>query len=180
MENQGNPMLKHSMNYGLIMGVGLVILSLLVYLVGVVRPPFWVSLINYAIMIGVIVYGTKKYRDEVLGGGITYGQALGFGVMISLFASIIFAFYMLLNTKVIDPGFVDKMLELTEEELLNKGMPDEQIEAALSMSKKFMSPMFMTISTLFGTVFIGTLFSLITSIFLKKEKSPFEEEKVIE
>lgn len=173
-------MLKHSMNYGLIMGIGLVAMSLLVYLVGIVKPPFWVNLINYAIIIGVIVYGTKKYRDEILEGAITYGQALGFGVMISLFASIIVAFYMLLYTTVIDPGFIDKIMEITEEELVSKGMSDDQIEAALSMSKKFMSPMFMTISTFFGNLFTGTIFSLITSIFLKKEKSLFEEEKIIE
>lgn len=48
------------MNYGLIMGILLVVLSLVTYLLGVIKPPFWVNLIKYAIMIGVIVWGTKN------------------------------------------------------------------------------------------------------------------------
>lgn len=180
MENQGNPFLKHSMNYGLIMGTLLVLLSLVTYLLGVIKPPFWVSLINYAIMIGVIVWGTKKYRDEVLGGAITYGNALGFGVMISLFAGIIVAVFTFIQMTVIDPEYVTKLLAIVEEELASKGMADDQIEMAIEMQKKFMTPAFITISAIFGMVLTGFIFSLITSIFLKKEKSPFEGTEVME
>lgn len=180
MENQGNTMFKHSMSYGLILGVILIIISLVTYLIGVVKPPTWVSLINYAIIIGVIVWGTKKYRDEVLGGAIKYGNALGFGVLITLFAGIIVAVYTFLHMTVIDPDYISKILAVVEEELVNKGMPDDQIQMALDMQKKFMTPTFITISALLGMTFMGFLFSLITSIFLKKEKSPFEGGEVIE
>ncbi|MEY1639759.1 DUF4199 domain-containing protein [Tenuifilum osseticum] len=181
MEKQGNPMLKHSMNYGLIMGVALIILSLITYLAGIVKPPFWVSIINYAIIIGIIVWGTKKYRDEVLEGAITYGNALGFGVLITLFAGVIVAVFTYIQITLIDPDFVSKMLAIAEEELVKRGMPDEQIEMAIEMQKKFMSPLIMTISSLLGMVVMGFIFSLITSIFLKKEKSSFAgDSEVIE
>lgn len=173
MDKQGNTMLKHSMNYGLIMGAVLIILSLITYLAGVVKPPFWVSLINYAIMVGIIVWGTKKYRDEVLEGAISYGNALGLGVLITLFAGVIVAVFTYIQITIIDPDFVSKILAIAEEELVKRGMSDDQIEMALDMQKKFMTPLFMIISSLFGMVLMGFLFSLITSIFLKKEKSPF-------
>lgn len=173
MEKQGNLMLKHSMNYGLIMGVVLVILSLITYWAGVVKPPFWLSIINYAIMVGIIVWGTKKYRDEALEGAITYGNALGFGVLISLFAGVIVAVFTYIQFTLIDPDLISKLLAIAEEELVNTGMPDDQIETALEMQKKFMTPLITTISALIGMVVMGFIFSLITSIFLKKEKSPF-------
>lgn len=162
------------------MGILLVVLSLVTYLLGVIKPPFWVSLINYAIMIGVIVWGTKKYRDEVLGGAITYGNALGFGVMISLFAGIIVAVFTFIQMTVIDPEYVTKLLAIVEEELASKGMADDQIEMAIEMQKKFMTPAFITVTAIFGMVLTGFIFSLITSIFLKKEKSPFEGTEVME
>lgn len=180
MENQKNLLFKHAMNYGLIMGVALVILSLITYLAGAIKAPTWVSFINYAIMIGIIIWGTMKYRDEVLSGAISYGNALGFGVLISLFAGIIVAVFTFLLTTVIDPDYIGKILALTEEELVKRGMSDDQIEAAIEMQKKFMSPLIISVSALFGMVVMGFIFSLITSIFLKKEKSPFESNEVIE
>lgn len=173
MEKQGNLMLKHSMNYGLIMGVVLVILSLITYLAGVIKPPFWLSIVNYAIMVGIILWGTKKYRDEALGGAITYGNALGFGVLITLFAGVIVAVFTYIQFTIIDSDLVSKFMAIAEEELVKRGMPDDQIEMALEMQKKFMTPLIMTISSLIGMVVMGFIFSLITSIFLKKEKSPF-------
>lgn len=173
-------MFKHAMNYGLIMGVTLVILGLITYLAGAVKTPTWVSFINYAIMIGIIIWGTKKYRDEVLSGAISYGNALGFGVLISLFAGIIVAVFSFLLTTVIDPDYIGKILTIAEEELVNRGMSDDQIEAAIEMQKKFMTPLIISISSLLGMVVMGFIFSLITSIFLKKEKSPFEGNEVIE
>jgi hypothetical protein len=180
MENQKNLLFKHAMNYGLIMGVALVILSLITYLAGAVKAPTWVSFINYAIMIGIIIWGTMKYRDEVLSGAISYGNALGFGVLISLFAGIIVAVFTYIQITLIDPDFISKMLAIVEEELVKRGMPDEQIEMAVEMQKKFMTPLIMTVSSLLGMVVMGFIFSLITSIFLKKEKSPFESNEVIE
>ncbi len=174
MENQSNSKVKNSMTYGLIMGVALVALSLITYIAGIVKPPFWVSLLNWAIFIGFIIYGTTKYRDDVLGGSISYGNALGFSVLICIFGSIISTFYMLLFITVIDPDFISKLLEITEEELLNKGMSEDQIEAGMAMTKKFMNPAIMTISGFFGSVFMGTIFSLITSIFIKKDKPLFQ------
>ena len=50
------------------------------------------TFLTWGIIIGGIVYGIKKYRDGVLKGFISYGSALGYGVLISLFASIISSF----------------------------------------------------------------------------------------
>ncbi len=115
-----------------------------------------------------------------MGGTITYGNALGFGVMLSLFAGIILAVFTFIQMTVIDPEYISKLIAIVEEELASKGMADDQIEMALEMQKKFMTPAFISISAIFRLVFMGFIFSLITSIFLKKEKSPFEGSEVME
>mgnify|MGYP001572411810 FL=1 len=106
MESKSNPMYKSAMTSGLIVGIALVVFSLLIYIMGVVKPPFWVSLLQYVIIIGGIIYGTKKFRDDDLGGEISYSKALGFGILICVFASIIMGVYMILLMTVIDPEFM--------------------------------------------------------------------------
>jgi hypothetical protein len=111
-----------------------------------------------------------------LGGTISYGQALGFGTLMVMFASIVSAIYTFVFIKYIDPEFIDKILIMTEEQLIQQGIPDEQIEMGIEMQKKFMTPTIMSLFTIPTYTFMGFIFSLITSIFLKKksEEIPFE------
>lgn len=174
MESKSNPMYKSAMTSGLIVGIALVVFSLIIYIMGVVKPPFWVSLIQYAIIIGGIIYGTKKFRDEELGGEISYSKALGFGVLICFVAAVISGIYTILLMTVIDTEFVSKMMSIMEEEFISKGMPEEQVDAAMKMVSKMQSPIIMAITAIISLTFMGTIFSLVTSAFLKKEKSIFE------
>lgn len=174
MEPKNNPMLKSAMNSGLILGIALVVYSLIIYIVGMIKPPFWVGIINYLLIVGGIIYGTKKFRDEDLGGEISYSKALGFGVLICVFASIISGIYTILLTTVIDPEYMTKLMSAMEEEYVKSGLSEDQIEATMKIVGKMQSPIFMAITTVIGFAFMGTIFSLATSAFLKKEKSIFE------
>ena len=162
------------MTSGLFLGIALVVFSLIIYMMGVVKPPFWVSLVQYLIIIGGIVYGTKKFRDEDLGGEISYSKALGFGILICIFASVISGIYTVLLMTVIDPEFVNKMMAVLEEEYVKAGLSEEQIDAAMKMVSKMQSPIIMAVTNVIGFAFMGTIFSLITSAFIKKEKPIFE------
>lgn len=177
METPKNNKVKLAMTYGLILGLALIVLHIIQYMMEVYKPPFWVNLLNYAAIVGVLVYGTIRYREDELQGNISYGQALGFGVLISLFASIVYGLYFFLLTSIIDPTYMEGFYAVIEETYIEMGMSDDQIEAAMQIVKKFQSPLFMVVSSIFGFVLMGTVFSLITSIFLKKEKSLFEEIK---
>lgn len=176
MEEQKPSLWKSALNWGVILGIALIIYSLLMWILDLSLEQ-WVSWVSYIIMIGGIVLGTKSYRDNILNGAISYGQALGFGVLMMLFASIIAAIYSYIFFAFIDPEFVNKMLQMVEEQLLERGMPDEQIEMAIEMQRKFMKPVIMALMTIPTYTFIGLIISLITSIFLKKKPAEiaFEE-----
>lgn len=167
-------MFKSAMTYGLFVGIALIVFSLLTYVMGVIKPPFWVSLLQYVIIVAGIIYGTKKFRDEDLGGEISYSKALGFGILICVFASVIVGIYMIIFMKVIDPEFMNKMMAVLEEEYAKAGLSEEQIDAAMGMVSKMQSPVIMAIGTVFSFSFMGTIFSLVTAAFLKKEKPIFD------
>jgi len=61
---------------------------------------------------------------------ITFGQALGAGVIIFLYYAIIMAVFTYILYAVIDPDLIDKQLAFTEEQMMKKGMPEAAVEAA--------------------------------------------------
>lgn len=163
---------KNSMNFGAIAGLAFIVYAVILFVLGLSESRT-AGYLNYLILIAGIFIGTKQYRDNYNNGLISYKNALGSGTLISLFASIILAFYMYVFIEFIDTDALDKLMVLTEERLLDRGMPDDQIEAAMEINRKFMTPAFVAILTVPTFTFFGFLFSLITSAILKKEGDMF-------
>jgi flagellar biosynthesis protein FliQ len=53
--------------------------------------------------------------------------------------------------------------------MFKKDMSEEQIEQALEMSKKFMSPVMMTVFAYLGSLFFGLIISLVLAAVNKRE-----------
>ncbi|MBU8891624.1 MAG: DUF4199 domain-containing protein [Bacteroidales bacterium] len=165
---------KAILTNGLMLGLALIIYSVLLYIFDLNLNKS-LGYVSYIIILAGLIFWTKSYRDNNMNGFITYGQALGFGTMIVIVAAVLSAIYTYLFVTVIDPDIIDKILAISEEEMLKKGMSDDQVEMAQSFSKKFMSPVVMSISGFIGTSILGFILSLITSAFLKKEGDPYQE-----
>jgi hypothetical protein len=160
---------KSAMIYGLYLGIGLVLYSVILYVTGQ-NTNTTLGYISILLSTVGIVLAQIYYRNRELNGVISYGQAVGFGVATILFAGIIAALYNIIIFK-IDPSLIEQIKSAQEEAMLKKGMSEDQIEAGMSMMSKMMTPGIMAISALIGSVFYGTIISLISSIFIKKEPS---------
>ena len=178
MENQSASISKAAMTFGLYLGLALVLNSVIFY---VAAAPFSeVSrYVSYIIIIAGLSLGMWSFGKSTGSEGFPYGKVLGLGVLQSLFASILIAFFTFVLYQFIDPGLIDKLMAFTEEKLLSRGaMNEDQVEAALSMSKKMMTPGIMAFSQVFSLTLMGTIFSLILAIFFKKKPAdPFFEVK---
>ena len=62
----------------------------------------------------------------------------------------------------------------TESKMLEKGLSDEQMEPALAMTRKFMSPGIMSLFSILGNAIFGAILALISAAFLKKEDKSFD------
>jgi len=171
MENQSNAVTKTTMNYGLYMGLTLVLSSVVFYVMG---KPFSEGLLSYAIIIVSLIWGIRSFREGLGVEGLSYSRALGFGTMISLFASLIYAFYTFVLYKIVDHGLIDKLFVFIEEQMLKAGSPENQIDMVMNLYKKILTPLTISIGQIFGVTFMGFVFSLIIAIFFKKEPAnPF-------
>ncbi|MFY9151521.1 MAG: DUF4199 domain-containing protein [Prolixibacteraceae bacterium] len=159
---------RTAMIYGLYIGVVIMLFSVILYVTGQTQNTT-LGYLSFLIYGAAIVVAQILYRNREMGGYITYSQALGFGVAIMLFSGIVTALYTIILYSFIDPTLVDQMKAMQEEAMLQKGMSEDQIEAAMAIASKMMTPAWMSIMGLLGSVFIGTIISLISSVFIKKQ-----------
>jgi FtsH-binding integral membrane protein len=173
MENKPSK-INIAMKFGAIYGFSSIAVFLLFYLLGTDIQSKLPQLISYSLLVLFIVMGIKAYRDESLDGYISYGQSLGTGILISIFGGFITGIFTLIFFQYLAPDMVQRIMEETQKNMSERGgMSDEQMEMALSMTAKFMTPFWLFLFSVIGSGFMGFIFSLVISVFMKKEQNPF-------
>jgi hypothetical protein len=165
---------KANFTNGLILALEGIVFSLVLYFFDLTLNKT-VGYINIPIQLAILFFLLKSYRDNVLHGQITYGQSVGAGVVMFVYVSVIMAIFTYLLWAVIDPDLVKKALAVSEEAMQQESVPQAAREAGMAFTAKIMKPEIMAIFSIFGTVFFGLIYSLLVSIFVRKEGNPLIE-----
>jgi hypothetical protein len=170
MEEKPKSSTSNALNYGLITGAVMIVYSLVLYLLNLHLNKY-LGYISFLILVAGMAYGTIQFRNKVLNGFISYGKAYSSGFMIALFAGILGAIYSFIFYKFIAPDVVRELLDMVRQNIITKSpeMTDEQIEQAMNMTAKFMTPPLMGIFFLLYCLIVAAIGALITSVFIKKE-----------
>ena len=170
MEEKPRSVLSNGLYFGLITGAGLIVFSLIMFLLDLYLNRA-VSSIAYVVLVAGMIWGTLDYRKKHSNGFLTYGKAFGSCFWIGLFGGIVSSIYFFIFIHFIHPGFINELLDQMRASMLeaNPNMSDEQIEQAVEMSSKFMSPVMMTLWGFVTYAVISAVLGLILAIFLKKE-----------
>ena len=177
MENQTYPPSKHALIYGAYVTAVLIVLSLVFYVLDLYGQT-WTGYISYGVLLIGVVIASYHYRDNHMGGSITYGKSFMTGFLTALFAAIGVGIFSFIFISLMPPEFIQNMLDQAEEKMLenNPELTDEQIDMAMGMTKKFMNPGMMAGMAFLAYTFFGVIFSLLASIFIKKEDDSLEVE----
>ncbi len=168
--------MKTNLVYGLYLTLALMLLNLAFYFLGyhsdvekfatadlISKIAFWVFAIVF------IVLGTRARRNEVpVTEEFGYGQALLSGFRISLFAGLFGIVTNYLYMKVINPGFIEVIIQVATAKAEAKGAGSAQIELMEKGIRFMMNPVFSGIFVLILITLCGTLVALVTSAFLKR------------
>ena len=165
--------MKTALTYGLYLGLGVIIFSLLMYMIDMPLDSK-VHYIQYLIYIVAIWFGVQYHRDNELGGFISYGRALGCGTLISAVGGILASIYTFVLFKFIDPEMITKIMAMQEKKMLDKGMAPEKVDQAMAMTSKFMTPGMMATFVIPVAILSGFIISLLVASVLKKEKPMFD------
>jgi hypothetical protein len=162
---------KANLTNGIILGLIGIVYSLIMYFLDIYLNNIQ-GYIFILVQIVILYFLVKLYRDNFMHGMITFGQALGAGVVICLYYSIIIAIFTYILYAFIDTNLIDKMLAMAEEKLLDRGLSQSQIDAGMSVQSKIMKPGFIAPMSIFGNMFQGLIMSLIVAAFVRKEGNP--------
>jgi len=166
--------LKNAMNFGAMLGLATMIESFIFQLLKV-RGGFTSQILMMVVLTVFIVLGCMQYRKSN-NGYMSYGQGLGQGVLISFFGSILLGFFTYVFFKYASPESLKEIIDLAQEQLEDQGLSEDQVDMAMQMQSKIMTPGIMGITMILTNTFLGTIISLISSAVLKKENpNPFAE-----
>ena len=172
------PMTSRALNAGLLIAAVGIVLNLVLYVSGmdmemITNPAL--SWANRIVSIGLSFYfihaGLKKFRDEDRGGFLSVGQGIGFGSLAGLVSGVITAIWVFIFTTFIDTGMIDKIKEVSLQQMQEQGQSAENAEKAMEMMSMFFSPGFMAGMVVLSSVFFCFLCGLFAGLFLKKEKA---------
>jgi prepilin signal peptidase PulO-like enzyme (type II secretory pathway) len=184
MENKMPDFWRSVLNGGVIFGIVLIIMQLLMWMFNFIPVSFGTVMLtllfNLVLAVVILFVFTKSYREKEMGGFISYGQAFKFGFMIYLVATVILVIYNLIFMKFIDPGYMERVMQVTSEATENamrkRGMQEDQISRMLERMAERGKPTIVKtlVSSLISGVILGAITSAISSAFAKKEANPLK------
>lgn len=152
---------------GLLISLFVIIVSITGYYTELSFKPWFGWIVN-AVFFIAIIFACVHFASQKQ-GYVTFGNVFLHGFKVTAVITIILLVYTLLAMTVLFPEMKEKIFEMQEAQMEERGMDSEQIEKGMSfMRKNFM--VFMVIFLLFGNLIIGCIASLIGAAVAKKNK----------
>ncbi|WP_203255747.1 DUF4199 domain-containing protein [Hyunsoonleella ulvae] len=161
---------KFSVNYGLILGTIMIVLAAIMYATGMMlEGKQWPMYLYYIIFPAFIIYTISQFKKHNA-GLLTLSDALKVGVATAAVSAIVYALYNILFNYVIDPEFINKLMDATREKLYeNPKMTEEMIDKSIKMMEKFSNPILGSAIWIGLSAIFGLIYSLIGGLVMKKE-----------
>lgn len=163
---------KTHLQYGLIAGLVLIALFVIYYVMGWAFQQDIKSWFPSIIFMLIIIIAQFTHSKAV-NGNITYGNLFAQGFKTTAVATCIFLVFMIVFL-LLDPSYKAKMLEVSRQTMVERGMGADQIKAAIAMTEKFF--MVSVISgIIIGELVAGLIASLIgAALAPRKPKSQLQ------
>ena len=131
------------------------------------------SWVGYIFLVIVMVFAHKAFKE---GGDsfMSYGQGLGIGTLVSLITGLLSSAFMFIYVKFVDDSMIAQIKEQQISGMEEQGLSDAQIESAMEIASRFLTPGVMAIMGVVFFVFIGFIISLIVSAITKKNNPSLE------
>ena len=152
---------------GVVAGIVQALAGVVMYVAGVYFAA-WSMLVSGVVLVLGIVVGTRWYRDNTLGGTISYSQALIAGIVISISTGIIYALYNVITIGLIYPNFLDDMVREGVSRIQASGLTSQETAELVASMKRNATVPKIAVGNLIRLSIGGTVLSMIISIFLRR------------
>lgn len=162
---------KFSINYGVILGLVMVVISVLTYVTGLaIKGAQWPAAIYYLVFPIVIFYAISQYKKRNA-NFLSLSDALKVGVIIGIISAIVFVIYSLIFNYIIDPDFNNEMIAVAKDKMIeeNPDMTQEMIDQGMKFVEMFANPWLMGAFWVAMSGIFGLIYALIGGLVMKKE-----------
>ncbi|MES2813119.1 MAG: DUF4199 domain-containing protein [Bacteroidota bacterium] len=170
---------KFGLDNGIYYGLAMILSFVVIYVLNIdlVENPYIgtiSSVLSYFVFPIAFIWLAVNSFKKNNAGFASLGECIKTGVTVAFVASILLALFTLVFNLVF-PEYLDEMMEQTRKIMMkqNPNLTSEQVEAALTMTKKFSSPVFSLPITIVFLTFLGFIYSLIIGALTKKERPQF-------
>lgn len=123
----------------------------------------------------LVFFGIRSYRETVGGGRISFGRALGVGLLIMLIASVCYVITWEIIYFNFMPDFADKYVAHAAESMRASGKPPEEVARELDSMNRMMTLyknniFFNVAMTLLEPLPVGLVMTLISALILRKRR----------
>jgi len=168
---------KAGIQLGVLFGVIMILEFVVMYIIGMeslVDSPvgLTVSLLNYiGFPLLFITLACNNYKKNLNNGFASFSECLKVGVTLMFIAGLTYAVFSIIFN-LIFPEFIEEMISIVKSQTIKKSpeLTKEQLEMALSLQRKFLSPWISGAVTVAMYSFFGLIYSLIIGAIVKKDQ----------
>ncbi|NNF02714.1 MAG: DUF4199 domain-containing protein [Bacteroidia bacterium] len=168
MENSQISASSIGIRFGMIGALISIIFSVVVYLMSW-QMQSWQQWLPYILLFIIVFLAVKSFRETKEENLISFGECFKVGMIVTGVMVLVSMIWVYVYMQFIDPELVEMIMEKQITQMEDRGMSDEQIEQALSMSENFMSPPMMAIFAGVAQGIAGAIISLIVAAFMQKK-----------
>lgn len=161
--------MKTAIQFALI-GLLLSILEMLIYHFTGNFGHWSANIFSYAITIVVIVGSVYMFKMKENDGYLNVSEGIIQALRTGLFYGVLGSILAIVYIKVINPDFMNGIMEQQIAKMEEQGLDENQIEQAMKFANIFTSPLLMFAFGILGQAFQSVIIGLITSLVIKKEK----------
>nr|WP_321228313.1 DUF4199 domain-containing protein [uncultured Psychroserpens sp.] len=161
---------KFGMNYGIILGVVMIALSVIGYVTGqTLEGAQWPQYTYYIIFPVIIFYAISKYKSHNA-NILALGDAIKVGIIIAIISAIVYIIYSMIFNYIIDPDFMGQMKEVVRDTMLeNPNFTEDQVDQQMVWVEKMMSPVIGSAFWIAASALFGLIWSLIGGLVMKSK-----------
>ncbi|MBS1485951.1 MAG: DUF4199 domain-containing protein [Bacteroidetes bacterium] len=154
--------------YGIISGIFSFAFFIILTTLGQTASEGIWSWVGYLVTAALIFLAHKYFKDNG-NGFMSYGQGIGVAFWEGLISVAIYMPLFYIYVKFIDSGFIDMIKEKQIDAMQQKGMSEDQIDQAMQIAGKFMSPEMMLVFGIIGGLIVFIIIALLVTIFTQKK-----------
>ena len=151
-----------------------ILISLIIIIIGIagyftdLAFSSWYSWAVNALLVLAIIFACVHYANQK-DGYVTFGNVFGHGFKVTAVVTVILLIYTLLAMTVLFPDMKQRIFDMQQSQMEEKNLPDDQIETAMNMMKKYFM-LFLVLGVIVGNLIFGCIGSLIGAAAAKKRK----------